>query len=107
MSANSENRNIEMLFEEVMPGYRCAVSRQPEGAINFQFQCLSSHQTITFPAVDCDLWDSPEKLQALCEQIVDEFQLLCESVPLERVAIQVTNAAAERLHAIVHSLNGR
>lgn len=42
MSTTSENRDIEVLFKEVMPGYRCLVSRQAEGAINLQFENLSS-----------------------------------------------------------------
>lgn len=112
MNTERENRDIEVLFEEVMPGYRCIVSRQPEGAINLQFESLDSHNAITLPAVDPALWDSPEKLQVLCEQIANEFLLLCEerpAIPAEQdgAPIRVSGTVTEKLCAIIYALNNQ
>ncbi|MNQ73695.1 hypothetical protein D3C85_884370 [compost metagenome] len=60
MTTDSDNRDIEVLFEAVMPGYRCLVSRQAEGAINLQFESLVNRKAITLPAIDPALWDSPD-----------------------------------------------
>ncbi|MNF24219.1 hypothetical protein D3C85_811670 [compost metagenome] len=111
MSTNSENRDIEVLFNEVMPGYRCFVSRQTEGAINLQFESLSSHKTITLPAVDSSLWDSPEKLQMMCEQIAEEFLFVSESKPSTpdeaSAPIQVTRQIAAKLTEVLLLLQRR
>lgn len=109
MTIASENRDIEVLFEEVMPGYRCIVSRQTEGAVNLQFENLASRETITFPAVDESLWNSPEKLRALCKQIAEEFLVFCgegPSIPPVPNALPPDNTGlAERLYAILHSVS--
>ena len=111
MSTESENRDIEVLFEGEMPGYRCIVTRQAEGAINLQFVSLSSHQTITLPAPATDLWDSPEKLKTMCEQITGEFLLLCDEPPspseVAVVPIQVPGSLAEKLYAILQALDNQ
>ncbi|MDT4847623.1 hypothetical protein FQZ97_816880 [compost metagenome] len=100
------------MFEEAMPGYRCIVTRQAEGAINLQFESLASHKAITLPALDPELWDTPEKLKAMCEQITEEFLLFCEEElpePSERdtASIRVTGVLTERLHAIFQTLNSQ
>lgn len=113
MNIASENRDIEVLFEEVMPGYRCIVSRQAEGAINLQFENLSSHNTITMPAVDQALWNTPEKLEELCAQIAGEFLVFCGESPPDphqadrKESMDITGIVTERLYAILHSLNGQ
>ncbi|MDH4555774.1 hypothetical protein E8F11_11430 [Pseudomonas sp. BN417] len=109
MSTTSENRDIELLFEEEMPGYRCIVTRQAEGAINLQFESLASHKTITFPAPAPELWDSPEKLKEMCEQITGEFLLLCDEQPptSEGVATRITKDLAEKLAATFQAMGNR
>jgi hypothetical protein len=108
MSTESDNRNIEVLFEDEMPGYRCIVTRQAEGAINLQFVSLSSHKTITLPAPAPDLWDSPEKLKTMCEQITGEFLMLCdETAAPSEGASQGTESLAEKLYAILHTLSNQ
>ena len=111
MSTESDNRDIEVLFEDEMPGYRCVVTRQAEGAINLQFVSLSSHKAITLPAPAPDLWDSPEKLKTMCEQITGEFLMLCDEPPAPSegamVPTQVTGSLAEKLYAILHTLSNQ
>lgn len=111
MTITSENRDIEVLFEGVMPGCRCLVSRQAEGAINFQFESLSSHNTITLPAVDYGLWDTPERLQIMCEQIAEEFLFVSKSSssgPAQTfVPIKVTQQLAAKLADVILSLRRR
>ncbi|MCY1278374.1 hypothetical protein D9M68_318540 [compost metagenome] len=112
MSTNSENRDLEVLFEEVMPGYLCIVTRQAQGAINLQFESLTNQRTITLPAPSPDLWDTPEKLQEMCEQISEEFLVLWEeespaSPDHPAAPIQVTSNLAEKLYAILQALNSQ
>ncbi len=109
MSTESENREIEVLFEDEMPGYRCTVTRQAEGAINLQFMSLSSHKTITLPAPAPDLWDSPEKLKTMCEQITAEFLLVCDDppTPSEGIGAWITRDLAEKLSATLQALGSQ
>ncbi|MDH4609743.1 hypothetical protein [Pseudomonas sp. BN102] len=109
MSTNTENRDIEQLFEEGMPGYRCIVTRQPEGAINLQFINLSTQQAITLPAPAPELWDTPEKLKRMCEQITEEFLLLSDEspVPPESAVARITRDIAEKLSATLQALGNR
>ncbi|AYF86338.1 hypothetical protein SA496_13950 [Pseudomonas sp. JS3066] len=109
MNITSENRGIEVLFEELMPGFHCIVTRQEDGAINLQFESLASHKMIVLPAVDPTLWDTPEKLRNLCEQIAEEFAIFCEeSLPANAVRppSQFTEAVREKLYAVLNSLRG-
>ncbi|WP_044874615.1 hypothetical protein [Pseudomonas sp. LFM046] len=76
MSTESDNRSIEILFEDEMPGYRCIVSRQLDGAINLQFENVNTRTVITVPAQDATQWDSPQKLHELCAQLSAEFLLV-------------------------------
>lgn len=104
MTIATENRDIELLFEEEMPGLRCIVTRQAEGA-----QSLAIRQTITVPAPAPELWNTPDKLQAMCEQITEEFLMFCEEEPStspEHGArpIRLTSNLTERLYAVFQTL---
>ncbi|MNJ65899.1 hypothetical protein D3C77_619380 [compost metagenome] len=109
MTIATENRDIELLFEEEMPGFRCIVTRQAEGAINLQLQSLATRQTITVPAPAPELWNTPDKLQAMCEQITAEFLMFCKEEPTtspERDAppIQLTSHFTEKLFTVFQAL---
>jgi len=76
MSSEDEIRDLEVLFEDQMRGYRCVVSRQLDGAINLQFEDVHTHELVTLPAQPASQWDTPEKLQALCAQLTEEFLIV-------------------------------
>ncbi|MCY1281495.1 hypothetical protein D9M70_303050 [compost metagenome] len=109
MSIATENRDIELLFEEQMPGYRCIVTRQAEGAINLQFMSLSTQQAITLPAPAPELWDTPEKLKTMCKQITEEFLLLSDEStdPSEGAMARITRDLVEKLSATLQALGNQ
>ncbi|NWL80122.1 hypothetical protein DM872_25040 [Pseudomonas taiwanensis] len=109
MNTASENRDIEVRFEELMPGFHCVVTRQEDGAINLQLESLTSHHMIVLPALDPALWDTAEKLQNLCKQIAEEFAIFCEESPptdAPPTPYRIKDGLLERLYTILDSLRG-
>ncbi|MDH4567009.1 hypothetical protein E8E95_09995 [Pseudomonas sp. BN414] len=109
MNTVNENRDLEVRFEELMPGFHCVVTRQEDGAINLQFESLASHHMIVLPALEPTLWDTPEKLQNLCKQIAEEFAILCEESPptdAPLTSYQMRDGLMEKLNTILDSLRG-
>jgi hypothetical protein len=103
MGIQSDDRALETLFEEVMPEFRCLVTRQADGSITLQFQSIHDQGTFTLPALDPAQLQSPEKLEALCEQLVEEFLVICEQPPVQEAEteganlISLSRTLAERL----------
>ncbi|GLZ86337.1 hypothetical protein Pres01_23880 [Metapseudomonas resinovorans] len=109
MNTASDNRDIEVRFEDLMPGYQCVVTRQEDGAINLQLESLTSHHMIVLPALEPTLWDSPEKLQSLCKQIAEEFAILCEESPptdAPLTSYRMRDGLMEKLYTILDSMRG-
>ncbi|MCY1458722.1 hypothetical protein D9M71_761280 [compost metagenome] len=102
MGIQCDDRELETLFEEVMPGFRCLVTRQADGNITLQFQSIHDQGTFTLPALDPGQLKSPEKLEALCEQLVEEFLLICEQ-PI----VQETEAEGVKLIRLSRTLADR
>lgn len=103
MGIHIDEKELETLFEEVMPGFRCLVTRQADGNITLQFQNIHDQGAFTLPALDPAQLCSPEKLEKLCEQLAEEFLLICEQPPVPETEaeggnlIRVSRALADRL----------
>jgi hypothetical protein len=103
MGIQSDDRALETLFEEVMPEFRCLVTRQADGSVTLQFQSNHDQGTFTLPALDPAQLQSREKLEALCEQLVEEFLLICEQPAVQETEaeganpIRLSQTLAERL----------
>lgn len=103
MGIHGDEKELETLIEEVMPGFRCLVTRQADGNITLQFQSIHDQGTFTLPALDPAQLRSPEKLEALCEQLVEEFLMICDPSPIPETdaeggnLIRVSRALADRL----------